>query len=74
MASMKIVQFSRPPTSLVQLRPKFFHLLDFGRPISKEFPSPNHKQSINRQHNLRVNIICYQIFPLGWFSFPVSTH
>ena len=26
--SMKIIQFSRPPTPLVQLRPKFFHPLD----------------------------------------------
>ena len=30
---MKIGQFLRPPTPLVQLRPKFFHLLDLGRPI-----------------------------------------
>ena len=38
MTSMKIVQFSRPPTSLVHLRPKFFHSLDLGRPISNEPP------------------------------------
>ena len=39
MTSMKIVQFSRPPTPLVQLRPKFVHPLDLGRPISNK-PSP----------------------------------
>ena len=33
MVAMKIGQFLRPPTPLVQLRPKFFHLLDLGRPI-----------------------------------------
>ena len=30
---MKIGQFLRPPTPLVQLRPKFFHPLDLGRPL-----------------------------------------
>ena len=40
MTSMKIVQFSRPPTPLVQLRPKFFNPLDLGRPISNEPPPP----------------------------------
>ena len=41
MTSMKIVQFSTPPrpTPLVQLRPKFFHPLDLGRPISNKIPS-----------------------------------
>ena len=34
MASMKILQFSIPPNPLVQLRPKFFHPLDLGHPIS----------------------------------------
>ena len=38
MTSMKIVQFSRPPTPLVRLPPKFFHPLDLGRPISNESP------------------------------------
>ena len=40
MASMKIVQFSRPTTLLVNLRLKFFHPLDLGRPISNESPPP----------------------------------
>ena len=40
MTSMKIVQFSRPPTPLVHLRPKFFHPLDLGRPISNDPPPP----------------------------------
>ena len=38
MRPKKIVQFSRPPTPLVQLRPKFFHPLDLGRRISNEPP------------------------------------
>ena len=40
MTSMKIVQFSPPPhpTRLARLRPKFFHALDFGRPISDNAP------------------------------------
>ena len=39
MTSMKTVQFSRPPTPLVQLRPKFFHPLVLRRLISNEPPS-----------------------------------
>ena len=38
MTSMKIVQFSRPPTPLVYLRPKFLHPFDLGRPVSNELP------------------------------------
>ena len=43
MTSMKIVQFSRLPTPLVNthlvnLCPKFFHPLHLGRPISNESP------------------------------------
>ena len=61
---MKIGQFSRPPTPLVQLLPKFFHPLDLGSPISSEVPpippsyppSPNYKQSIKRKHNPRKTI------------------
>ena len=37
--SMKTVQFSRPPIPVVHIRPKHFHPLDLGRPISNE-PSP----------------------------------
>ena len=59
MPSMKLVQFSRPPTHFVHLRPKFFHPLDLGRPISNEPPSPNDNQSIKRQRNPRMTIICY---------------
>ena len=56
--SMKIVQFSRPPTYLVHLRPKFFHPLGIGRPISSEPPpSPNDNQSVKRKHNPRMKII-----------------
>ena len=34
MTSMKIVQFSRHTTPLVQLRPKYYHPLDLQRPVS----------------------------------------
>ena len=34
MTSMKIVRFWISPTHLIHLRPKFFHPLDLGRPIT----------------------------------------
>ena len=69
--SMKILQFSRPPTLLAQLRPKIFHSRDLGRLISKElsFLSPNYNQSIIRKHNPRMTIISYQVFPSDRFRF-----
>ena len=36
MTSIKIAHFSRPLAPLAHLRPKFFHPLDFRRPISNE--------------------------------------
>ena len=59
-----------PPTPLVRLRPKFFHPLGLGRPISNEYPpnppsSPNNNQSIKRKHYLSMAIIYYQVFPSG---------
>ena len=39
LTTLKIVQFSRPPTPLVQLRPIFFYPFNLGRPISNESPS-----------------------------------
>ena len=53
MTSMKIVQFSRPPTQLVQLSPNLIHHLGLGRPISNE-PLP-HLQVIPKK--LKENII-----------------
>ena len=74
MMSMKIVQFSIP-LPFVYLRPKLFHPLELGRPISKKAsPSPNDNQSIKRKHNPSFTIICYQVFPSGRLSFTVSTH
>ena len=35
---MEIVQFSRLPTSVIHLRPKFFRLLELRCPISNELP------------------------------------
>ena len=62
--------------TLLQLCPKFFHLLDLGHPVSNEPPSPNDNQSIKWKHNPRMTIICYQVFlsGLGRLSFSVSTH
>ena len=37
--SMKIIQFPKPSTPLLHLRPKFFYPLDLGRPLSNETPS-----------------------------------
>ena len=68
MTSMKTVEFSRPPTLIVHLRPKFFHSLDLGCPVSNE-PSPplTHLQMITNQlkkkHNPRMTVICYQVIP-----------
>ena len=59
MASMKIVQFSRPPTP-VHLRPKFIHPLDLGRPISNKPPTLNDKQSVKRKHDPKMTSIRYQ--------------
>ena len=72
MTSLKTVQFSRPPTPLVQLRPKFFHPLDLGPHISNEPPypptppSPNDNQSIERKHN--PSFICYTLSGLSFRS------
>ena len=38
MTSVKTVQFTRLPTPPVHLRPKLFHPLELGRPISNEPP------------------------------------
>ena len=56
---MKIVKFSRPPSS-VHLRPKFFHALDFGCPISNEPPSPNDNQSIKGKHDAKMTNTYFQ--------------
>ena len=69
MTSIKIVQFSRPLTPLVHLRPKFIHPLDLGRPISKELPitpTSNDNQSIKKKPDPRMT--------LGPLSFSVSPH
>ena len=75
MTSMKIAQFSKALTPLAHLRPKFFHPIDLGRPISNELPPiPKDNQSIKRKHNPRMNIMQYQVLLSGWLSFSVSTH
>ena len=59
MTSMKIVQFSNPPTpcpSTSEILPP----LDLGRSNSNEPPSPNDNQSVKRKPDPRMTIICYQ--------------
>ena len=53
MTSMEVVQFSRPPTPLVNLHPKFFHPLDLGPPISNEpcLPLQMKRKSITIKSN-----------------------
>ena len=52
MTSMKIAQFSKALTPLAHLRPKFFHPIDLGRPISNELPPiPKDNQSIKRKQS-----------------------
>ena len=51
MTSMKIVQFSRPPTHLVHLHPKFFNSLYLVHSISNDPPFPNDKQPIKRKQS-----------------------
>ena len=36
--------------------------------------SPNDKQSVKTEHNPRMTIACYQVFPSGRLLFLVSTH
>ena len=43
--SYKLSNFQDPPPPM-HLRPKFFHLLDHGRPVSNEPPPPNDIQSV----------------------------
>ena len=74
MTSMKIVQFSRPPTHPCPSTFKFLHPLDLGRLISNEPPSTNDSQSIKRKHNPRMTIIFYQVLFINnyshfWYSF-----
>ena len=75
LTSIKIVQFSRPPT-LLSIMSKILHPLELGNPISNEpsppSPYPNDNQSTKRKHNLRMTVICYQVRPSGWLSFSVS--
>ena len=60
MTSKKIVQFPRPPTTLGQLRPKFFQPLARGRPISNQPPPPP-----NDNQSFKGNII------LGWLLYVI---
>ena len=63
MTSKKLSNFQDPPPP-VNLSPKFFHLLDFGLPISNEPSSPNDNQSLKRKHDRRMTMLS-TIFK-GW--------
>ena len=67
MMPQKTDQFSRPHTALVHLCPQFLYPLDLEHPISIKTPSPNDNQSIKRQHNPRMTIICFQDISSGCF-------
>ena len=70
MTSMKIVQFSRHPTLLTQLRPKFFHPLDLGRPISNDpLLSLTDNQQIKRKDNPRMTLYVIKSFLQVGFRF-----
>ena len=75
MTSMKIVQFSRPPTPLVHLRPKFFDPLDLGRPISYESPLLLQMITSQLKENIIKGWILYVIrsFLQVGFGFPYQT-
>ena len=68
----------KTPDLLVHLNLNTFHPLDLGRPISDEPQPPplssNDNQSIKRERNPKMTIICYQVLPSGRLSFSVSTH
>ena len=59
--SVKVVQCSRPPNPFVHLRPKFFHPLELGRPISNK---PHHQMITNQ---LKENII------QGWLLYVIRS-
>ena len=65
MSSMKIVQSSRPSIPLVHPRPKFFHHLDLGRPMSNDPPlqmiTNQLKENIIQGWLLYVTRFCLQV-------------
>ena len=80
MTSMKIVQFSRPPT--LPPCPPTSNTLPPSWPLTSNFKRtppplsfslvPNDNQSIKRNHNPRMTFLCYQILSSGRLSFSVS--
>ena len=73
--SMKIVQFSRPPTPLSS----YVHNSSTPLTLDVQFqtnpcPPLNDSQSITRKHNPRLAIISYQVVPSGRLSISASTH
>ena len=78
MTSMKIVQFSRPPSTTPCLAtskilpPPLPWTSNFKRtPSPHPVSFPNDNQSVKRKHNSWRTIICYQVFPSGRLSFSV---
>ena len=72
MTSMKIVQFSRPPTPLSICVQNYFTPLTLDVQFqTNPYPSPGDNQSFKRKHNQRITIICYQVLPSGPLPFSV---
>ena len=70
MTSMKVVQFLRFPTLLVDLRPKFFHPLDLGHLISsKPPPFPLQMKTSQLKENIMQGWILYAIRSFLQFGF-----
>ena len=77
MTSMKISWFSRHSTPLSS------YVQNSSTPLTLDvqlqtnpllLSSPNYRQTIKRKQNLRMIVVCYQVFPSGRFLFSVSTH
>ena len=66
MTSMKIAQFSRPPTPLL------IYVQNSSTSLDAQFKT--NPRSVKRKHNLKMTIISDQVLPLGRLSFSVSTH
>ena len=74
MTSMKIIQFSRPPTPLVHLPPKFFHPLDLGRPFPNATTSPPLQMITNQwKENIIQGWLLYVIRSFFQVGFRLSS-
>ena len=76
MTSMKIVQFSGPPT------PVSIYVQNSSTPLTLDVefqmntvpPFQMITNLLKKKHNPRMTFMCYQVLPSGWPWFSVSTH